>query len=69
MSKSAAGGRHAAMASGGNSLLQPGRVLRVAAAIKPPPLIRRNSLLFTGLSPEGVDMKQLCLIQKDCTIA
>jgi hypothetical protein len=54
MSKSAAGGRHAAMASGGNSLLQPGRVLRVAAAIKPPPLMRKNWRLFMGLSPAKV---------------
>jgi hypothetical protein len=54
MSMSAAGGRHAAIASGGKSELQPGRLLRVAAAIKPPPLMRKNWRLFMGLSPAKV---------------
>jgi hypothetical protein len=54
MSKSAAGGRHAAIASGGKPELQPARLLSVAAAIKPPPLMRKNWRLFMGLSPAKV---------------
>jgi hypothetical protein len=46
MSKLSAGGCQAAMASAGKLLSQAVRVVKVAAAMKPPPPMRNICLLF-----------------------
>jgi hypothetical protein len=50
------------MASGGKALLQPDRLLTVAAAITPPPAIRKNWRLFMLFSLETV--VDVCIVLK-----